>query len=493
MRERVLVVDDDPQIRDVLEIRLGAMGLRVTTVGGPREALAALESGGFALALFDLRMEPMDGIELMEAARQRQPGLPVLIMTAHGSIENAVAAIQRGAFDYLTKPFVPDELRARVSRALSARRWAQDRDRLKALGETLGSAGVMERVLDAVAQAAVETTEGERSVVFLLEKEALAPMASAGAPPTAWDPLRAAAARAMEKGAPTTLGGADGRVTLAVPLFVEGGPAGALVIEAPGRGEPTEDDLELLALFASQAAIAIKNTHELSRLRSGALAALGRMATQVAHELKNPLGGLKLYARTLEERLGKSDDAEGVGLARKISGAIDHLAELVTEITAFGRPAELRRAPTSLNTLLDDCLSLVQDRVAGRPIEVVRAYDGACPQAMLDARELRKVFLNLILNGLDAMTERGTLTLRTAYGPETRAIEVTVEDTGVGMTEETRSRIFDLFFTTKPKGTGLGMAIARSVVDLHGGGIDVESAAGRGTKVRVHLPTEPPA
>jgi len=146
-----------------------------------------------------------------------------------------------------------------------------------------------------------------------------------------------------------------------------------------------------------------------------------------------------------------------------------------------------------INMLLDECLSLVQDRVAGRPIEVVRAYDGACPQAMLDARELRKVFLNLILNGLDAMTERGTLTLRTAYRPETRAIEVTVEDTGVGMMEETRSRIFDLFFTTKPKGTGLGMAIARSVVDLHGGGIDVESAAGRGTKVRVNLPTEPPA
>ena len=489
MKGRVLVVDDDPQIRELLEMRLEALGLTVTAVGGPSQALAALEAESFDLALFDFRMEPMDGIRLMEAAHQRQRGLPVLIMTAHGSIENAVVAIQRGAFDYLPKPFVPEELRARVWRALSARRWARDRGRLKAVGETLASTGVMEWVLDAVAQASVETTEAERCVVFLLEKGALTPMGRAGPPPESLEPLRAAAAAAIGEGALTTLTGPEGRVMLAAPLIVEGGPAGALVIEAPGRVEPTEDDLELLALFSSQAAVAIKNTHELSRLRSGALAALGRMATQVAHEIKNPLGGLKLYARTLEQRLGGSGDAEGVELARKINGAIDHLAELVTEITAFGRPAELRRAPTAINALLDECLALVQDRIAARRIRVARTYE-ECPTAMADARELRKVFLNLIVNGLDAMGEEGTLSVRAAYRPEAPAIVVSVEDTGVGMTSETRSRIFDLFFTTKPSGTGLGMGIAQSVVNLHGGNIQVESAPGRGTSVHVHLPME---
>ena len=490
MKGRVLVVDDDPQIRELLGMRLEALGLAVTAVGGPSQALAALEAGSFDLALFDFRMEPIDGIALMEATHQRQPSLPVLIMTAHGSIENAVVAIQRGAFDYLTKPFIPDELRARVGRALSARRWARDRVRLKAVGETLASTGIMERVFDAVAQASVETTEAERCVVFLSDKGVLTPVGSAGPPPPSPDVLRAAAASAMGKGAPTSLAGPGGQVMLAAPLVVEGGPAGALVIEAPGRVEPTEDDLELLALFSSQAAVAIKNAHELSRLRSGALAALGRMATQVAHELKNPLGGLKLYARSLEQRLGGLGDGEGVELARKVSAAIDHLAELVTEITAFGRPAELRRAPTSISALLDECLSLVQDRMAGCRIRVARVYDGACPAAMVDARELRKVFLNLIVNGLDAMGEEGTLSVCTAYRPEAPAVLVSVEDTGVGMTGETRLRIFDLFFTTKPNGTGLGMAIAQSVVDLHGGNIQVESAPGRGTSVRVYLPIE---
>lgn len=492
MKGRVLVVDDDPEIREVLQMRLEAMGLAVTAVGSSREALAALDAGGFDLALFDLRMEPMDGIALMEAAHQRQPGLPVLMMTAHGSIEDAVATIQRGAFDYLTKPFVPDELRARVGRALSERRWTRDRGRLKAVGETLASSGIMERILDAVAQATVEATEAERSVVFLLEGGQIIPMASAGTQPKAWEPLQAAAQAAIAEGVPTTLTGADGRVALAAPLVVKNGPVGALVVECAERVTPKAEDLELLALFSFQAVVALKNAHELSQLRSGALAALGRMATQVAHELKNPLGGLKLYARHLEKRLGDAADPELAELAKKIGRAVDHLANLVTEITAYGRPPELKREPMKVPQLLDDCLSLAQDRLAGRRIRVVRQDDPDSPEAFLDPRELRKVFLNLLLNALEAMGEEGTLTVRTSYRADDGMIQVAVEDTGCGMSEETLSRVFDLFFTTKPQGTGLGMAIARSVVDLHGGRINIESRLGQGTRVLVLLPVKQP-
>ncbi len=492
MKGRVLVVDDDPEIREVLAMRLEAMGLSVTAVGGPREALGQLDGGGFDLALFDLRMEPMDGIALMEAAHQRQSGLPVLIMTAHGSIEDAVAAIQRGAFDYLTKPFVPDELRARVGRALSERRWTRDRGRLKAVGETLASSGIMERILDAVAEATVEATEAERSVVFLLEKGQVVPMASAGTQPKAWEPLQAAAQAAIEKGVPTTVTGVEGRVALAAPLVVKNGPVGALVVECAERVIPTAEDLELIALFSFQAAVALKNAHELSKLRSGALAALGRMATQVAHELKNPLGGLKLYARHLEKRLLDSSDPELQELAQKIGRAVDHLATLVTEITAYGRPPELKREPVKITQLLDDCLSLAQDRLAERRIRVVRQDDQDIPVASLDPRELRKVFLNLILNALEAMGDEGTLTVCATYHAEEGMLQVTIEDTGCGMSEETLSRVFDLFFTTKPQGTGLGMAISRSVVDLHGGRIDIESRLRQGTRVRVVLPVRQP-
>ena len=267
MTRRLLVVDDDAAILEVLEMRLAAMGFDVVATSDPSKALAEVDGGRFDAALLDLRMDPMDGIALMEQVHARQPRLPVLIMTAHGTIETAVEAVQRGAFDYLTKPFVRDELRAKLMRALMSRRWARDRERLLAVGETLASSGIMARILDAVAQAAVETIEAERCIVFQLEEGRLVPRGSAGSTPPSWRELEAAASAAMQKGTPTTLAGADGGVIVAAPLVVQRGPAGALVIETPARVEPTEDDLELLAIFSSQAAIAVRNTHELERRR----------------------------------------------------------------------------------------------------------------------------------------------------------------------------------------------------------------------------------
>src|SRR5207247_10413148 len=245
-------------------------------------------------------------------------------------------------------------------------------------------------------------TEAERSVVFQLTAGRLVPMASAGTPPPSWPALEAAASQAIDKGAPTMVAGQEARVIVAAPLVVQRGPVGALVIETPGRVEPTEDDLELLALFSSQAAIAIRNTHELERLRSGALAALGRMATQVAHEIKNPLAGLRLYARHLEQRLSRAGDTEGQELASKIAAGVEHLADVVAEITAFGRPPELHRAPTNVHTLLDECLELAAARFDTTALEVVRGWDPTCPEAlMLAARELRQAFPNLIVNAFE--------------------------------------------------------------------------------------------
>jgi signal transduction histidine kinase len=491
VKRRVLVVDDDRDILEVLEMRLAAMGFEVEATVEAHVAIDHAAARRFDLALVDLRMDPMDGIALMEALHARQPRLPVLIMTAHGAIETAVEAVQRGAFDYLTKPFVKDELRRKIARAVASRRWARDRERLLAVGETLASSGRMDRVLESVAQAAMETTEADRCIVFQHVDGRLVPAASAGSPAPSWPALQEAAALAMEKNAPVTRAGSEGRVIVAAPLVVERGPAGALVIETPARVEPTEDDLGLLALFSSQAAVAIRNTHELERLRSGALAALGRMATQVAHELKNPLAGLRLYARHLEGRLVRASDTEGAELARKITATVDHLAAVVSEITVFGRTPELERAPSDLGALLDECLTFARAKVAREDVEVRCVHDPACPPAALDTGEMRKAFLNLILNGLEALGPGGRLAVATSYAPATHTITVTLDDTGSGMSDATLARVFDLFFTTKPEGTGLGMALARSVITRHGGQLAIRSELGQGTCVTVRLPIDP--
>jgi two-component system, NtrC family, sensor kinase len=483
-------VDDDAAILEVLEMRLSAMGFEVDATADSQAAVRNVAGGRFDLALVDLRMDPVDGITLMEQLHARQPRLPVLIMTAHATIETAVEAVPRGAFDYLTKPFVKDELRGKIARAVASRRWARDRERLLTVGETLASAGRMDRVLEFVAQAAVDTTDAERCVVFQNASGELVPAASAGSPAPLWTALQDAASLAMEKNAPVTRPGHEDRVIAAAPLVGERGPAGALVIETPARVEPTEDDLELLTLFSSQAAVAIRTTDELDRLRSGALAALGRMATQVAHELKNPLAGLRLYARHLEQRLVRAGDEQAAELARKITTTVDHLAAVVSEITAFGRTPELKRVPTDVAGLLDECVTFARAKVARDDIQVTSSHDPACPPAALDAREMRQALLNLVLNGLEALGPGGRLSVATSYTSSPGTITVTLDDTGAGMSDATLARVFDLFFTTKPEGTGLGMALARSVIRRHGGQISIQSEVDHGTSVIVRLPVE---
>jgi signal transduction histidine kinase len=166
---------------------------------------------------------------------------------------------------------------------------------------------------------------------------------------------------------------------------------------------------------------------------------------------------------------------------------------VVSDITAFGRPAELRRAPVVLSQLIDECLALARARHADETVGVVVNHAPDCPAVVADARELRRALLNLVMNGLEALSAGGRLDVSTIHAPAERTVTIAIDDTGVGMSEQTLSRAFDLFFTTKPQGTGLGMAIARSTITLHGGELSVESAPGEGTRVRVTLPVDGPA
>jgi len=489
--QSALIVDDDRHILEVLGMRLESMGFDVATTSDPLTGLSVLEERTFDVALVDLRMDPIDGIEFTKAAHARQPRLPVLIMTAHGTIENAVRAVKEGAFDYLTKPFVPDELRGKIARALAERQWAKNRELLARVGQTLASWGAPDRVLEVVARAAMDAAETERAVVFLREGDDLVAKASAGSSPVPLDGLVAVAASAMVDGAPLKVTRDGQGVTLAAPLLVDNVARGALVIENPRYVAPTDEDLAQLAVFAAQAAVAIKNSQELARCRSGALIALGRVATQVAHELNNPLGGLKLFVHLLRERLEKATDEGGVELSHKADRAIDRLSALVKDIMAHGSAPALQREPTRLTTLMEECLSLTEDRILEKQIRVIRALDDTMGEMLLDARELQKVLLNLIVNGVDAMEPGGTLTVATRR-LDAGNVEIVIADTGCGMDDETRERMFDLFFTTKQSGTGLGMGIVRSVIERHGGRLEVESRPGEGTRMRVELPTESP-
>jgi signal transduction histidine kinase len=216
------------------------------------------------------------------------------------------------------------------------------------------------------------------------------------------------------------------------------------------------------------------------------LVGIGRFTNHVAHELKNPLGALKLYALLLSRQLGDARP-EGQQLAEKVARTVDQLSAVVSEISGVGPPAALELAPTDLAGVADACLNAVDERVRSSGVEVVRRYDEAPVMVRGDARALRQAVLAFVQNALDAMPGGGTMTVGVT-GAGDRDGELTVRDTGPGMPGTVRARLFEPFFTTRSEGIGLGLTIAGQVIEEHAGKIEVKSQPGSGTTVRVVLP-----
>ncbi|RIK94612.1 MAG: hypothetical protein DCC71_23465 [Proteobacteria bacterium] len=234
---------------------------------------------------------------------------------------------------------------------------------------------------------------------------------------------------------------------------------------------------------------------EVERERAG-VAALGQIASGIAHEVRNPLGGIRGAAEILAKRAASDRDRAAADL---IVREVDRIAALLDDFLVFGRAGELKMTPVNLHRVLDDVLDVLAVDPLGARAKVERRFDPSIPELHADADRLVQVFLNLGRNALEAMGEReGTLTITTRLRLERRidlgggervpTVAVDFEDTGCGIPDSARERIATPFFTTKARGTGLGLALARHFVAQHGGTLQIESEPRRGTRVRVSLP-----
>jgi signal transduction histidine kinase len=222
--------------------------------------------------------------------------------------------------------------------------------------------------------------------------------------------------------------------------------------------------------------------------RSDRLAALGQLTAGLAHELRNPLGTIKASA----EMLGRNVAAEN-DLAREMAGFIvtevDRTNSLVTRFLQFARPLQVRTEQADLSAMLDRAAAEVERET--QRVSIYRNYSPDIPPFEFDAELLERVFYNLLLNAAQASPEGGAVTIKTRAAGGT--VEVAVIDRGSGIGTEHLRNIFNPFFTTKPEGVGLGLAIVSKIVDEHGGKISVESEPGKGSIFRVLLPMARPA
>ena len=220
--------------------------------------------------------------------------------------------------------------------------------------------------------------------------------------------------------------------------------------------------------------------------RNRALTAVGQMTAQIAHEIKNPLGSIR-FAAELLKRQRPTNPADALSTIQVIERSVDHLAAICAELSEFARPKKLNRVETNLNKLLDDLLPMVADRLTSKQIQLRKSYDLDIPPGSYDVTELKKLFLNLIINAVEASEPGSGIEMRTRFNGDQHVL-IDIVDTGSGMDPETQKRLFEPFYTTKEKGTGLGMAIAKQIAELHSGDLTVVSKAGAGTTATVRLP-----
>jgi two-component system, NtrC family, sensor histidine kinase HydH len=221
--------------------------------------------------------------------------------------------------------------------------------------------------------------------------------------------------------------------------------------------------------------------------RSERLAALGQLTAGLAHELRNPLGTMKTSAELLARSVSKENPI-AQEMAGYISTEVDRTNSLITRFLDFARPQHLRLEPGDIATLLDQAIaSFYRERPASLAgIEIYKNYSPGIPPLKFDAELLERVFSNLILNAAQASSPGGVVTVKTQLLDHN--VEVCVIDRGTGIEAKDLESIFNPFFTTKPDGVGLGLAICSKIVDEHGGHITVESSAGEGSVFHVVLP-----
>jgi PAS domain S-box-containing protein len=504
---KILLIEDNPDHafleRQALERQLDA---EVVAEPRPSDGLRRIAEEDLDVVVLDYQLPGADGLDVLRRIKRARADLPVVVITAAGSEEVAVAAMKEGASDYLVKRFgssaEESKLAASVRRSLEQAELARAYRRSQEILQT-----TLELAWDGIAYvnlATLEISSANDSLCRML-------------------------------GAPRA--GLDGRPITS--LFVEADRPRIVDVlrrvreenprprAGPGRARSSqfeEDELHLLAAAgerrtidlrtvavdidgAPSALMKVRDITEKKRIQARLvqaqkMEAIGTLAGGIAHDFNNLLGAILGYASFLKRHIQPDDRL--FKSVQTIEAAAERAAELVQRLLSFSRRGPQEATPFSLNAMVEETMRLLS-RSIPETVAIDPHLAPDLPAVEGQETQVQQALLNVCLNARDAMPQGGTLEISTAEAGaadlatpglargergERRFLVATVRDTGVGMTPEVLSRVFEPFFTTKArgKGTGLGLATSYAIVKAHGGAIDVTSEPGRGTQVRIVLP-----
>lgn len=486
---KILVVDDNVDLAENLVEILEDEGALVEHAPTAARALALVRPET-DVALVDIGLPDATGLDLVPTIREIGDGhIGVVLITGNASIEDAITAVQAGAYDYILKPFDPDVLIKNVSRAYAQVKLEREADLLA--NALRASEENLRTLVDAVS--ALLLVLDDHGLVIqannaVLEVTGLEASDLEGQPwldhhvPETEKPIVQAILDGL------TTDGATASHAGRILRFDEQGK----VRERWVRWQWTALRVgDVLRVYAS--GLDVTELRELERRTqlSQKLAAVGTLAAGLAHEIRNPLNAASLQMQLLERRIKRaSDDAKLVEPIHVVQDEVRRLAHLVDDFLKFARPTGIRAKPVDVHQLVRRLVDLERPGAAEAGVDLAFVAESDDVEILGDAEKLQQVLLNLVRNAIQAADEDGHVEVtvrRDGHGAR-----VCVRDDGPGIQPEHLPRIFEPFFSTKEGGTGLGMAICHSHVSLHGGDIQVRSQLGEGTEIEVTLPREPP-
>jgi two-component system NtrC family sensor kinase len=483
------------------------------------------------LVLLDIMVPGMDGYEVAARVKadERLRDVSIIMTTAIDSVASKTLGLGLGADDYLTKPFDPQELLARIDAVLRVRRSEAELRRrnqeLAALVEVsrmVTSSLDLNEILDATMHGIEGIVPAEAGLVVLVSEESdslevrtsFGPDDSGVARAPEWG--EGILGRVVESGEPRLVndvdrdaeflpevdevGGVTAKSVLCVPLATRNRVIGAMQLLNRSGGGFTEEDRELVQAIAASVAVALENAglygeladfaQELERsqaqlVQAEKMAAIGRLAASVAHEINNPLQSIhNTLHLTRQEKLSREKRGEYLEMAQ---AEVERLVKVVQRMLDFYRPSKGGSVRVDLNEIVENVLALVGKKLQHSGVEVSTEL-GKIPRIEVVQDQITQVFLNLAINATEAMPSGGELVVRTMAAEDEDSVLVQFEDSGEGMSAEQVANLFEPFYTTKQNGTGLGLAISYGIVERHGGSIDVESQPGKGATFTVRLP-----
>jgi PAS domain S-box-containing protein len=507
---KVLLVDDDPNIRWTVSEALKHEGFETLTACDFDSAIAVAQTNEVDAALVDIVLPSKSGIEILKTLQSREEYVPVIMVTGEPSIAQLPEIVRAGAYDFLSKPVVREALIVAVTRAVEKKRLFNEK---RALEQQVRNHAADLEV--AVAERTCELEEAHdflntilysstQHAIIAVDTGGLVMLFNRGAelmfgydaseamstnacelllgnavdgekPLEGWTERAQAEGRHQEE---VELRRADDQrfiasITLTPIRHRDGTLIGSLCIVK----DLTEERRNVECLRQMSARLA----------RHDKIAALGRMAAQLAHELKNPLAGLRLYSLHLKSKIaGQIPHAEET-LVDKIIDGIEQLSTVAEEVLSFARPISLTLQPVDINRIVTASLALVEPQLEAKNISVALNLNASDAPVTVDEAAMRSTLINLMLNSIQSMNKGGELNISTASD---QGIEVEIADTGCGMTEEQTKHIFEPFYTTKSQGLGLGLFFVATVIEQHGGSVEVRSTSEKGTKIAIKLPMQ---